>query len=168
MGGTILVESEVGLGSRFSFSIPLKIASAKDATVDPVTLTASKPLEKLEILLAEDNRVNQVVVTKLLERHGHSVTLAVDGALAVEAMFKQHFDLILMDIHMPVLDGIRATEKIREMELESGRRIPIIALSAGVLAEERKRCFDAGMNAFLGKPVREAELIEMLARFAPQ
>jgi signal transduction histidine kinase len=164
MGGSIKVESEVGLGSRFSFSIPLKTPIENQASLDPVG-----PLESsgnpLRILLAEDNRVNQLVVTKLLERQGHSVTLVEDGALAVEAMQRQSFDLILMDIHMPVLDGIRATEKIRE--LESGKRIPIVALSAGVLAEERKRCFDAGMNAFIGKPVRDAELREMLARFSP-
>ena len=168
MGGTILVESEVGLGSRFSFSIPLKAANENDAMLEPVAPTEPTSPQKLQILLAEDNRVNQVVVTKLLERQGHCVTLAVDGALAVEAMRRQNFDLILMDIHMPVLDGIRATEKIREIELESGKRIPIVALSAGVLAEERKRCFDAGMNAFLGKPVRETELLEMLARFSPR
>ena len=93
------------------------------------------------------------------------MTLAEDGALAVEAMQRQSFDLILMDIHMPVLDGIRATEMIRE--LEKGKSIPIVALSAGVLAEERKRCFDAGMNAFIGKPVRDSELRETLARFSP-
>ena len=165
MGGSIKVESEVGLGSRFSFSIPLKTPIENEARPEPAGPVESSFLNPLRILLAEDNRVNQLVVTKLLERQGHSVTLAEDGALAVEAMQRQSFDLILMDIHMPVLDGIRATEKIRE--LQSGKRIPIVALSAGVLAEERKRCFDAGMNAFIGKPVRDAELREMLARFSP-
>ncbi len=168
MGGTIKVESEAGLGSRFWFSIPIKTPVESEASLEPAASVEAKSLQRLQILLAEDNRVNQVVVTKLLERQGHTVILAEDGALAVEAMLRQSFDLILMDIHMPVLDGIRATEKIREIEIESGKRIPIVALSAGVLAEERKRCFEAGMNAFLGKPVRETELREMLARFTPQ
>lgn len=162
MGGEIRVESEVGLGSRFFFSIALPSAQPSDVTQDwNQSDPASRPLS---ILLAEDNRVNQMVAMRLLERDGHTVQVALDGALAFEAVHRERFDLILMDIHMPVLDGISATEKIREYELTQGRRTPIVALSAGVLPEERNRCIAAGMDAFLAKPIDIVELRQTLAR----
>jgi len=152
IGGRIEVPSELGLGSQFQFAILLPTTNPVEAINQPPAATLT--LRNLKILLAEDNRVNQVVAIKLLERDGHSVSLVADGALAVEAILSSQFDLILMDVHMPVLDGIAAALRIRGIEAGSSRRTPIVALSAGVLNEERRRCLQAGMDVFLGKPLR--------------
>jgi signal transduction histidine kinase/ligand-binding sensor domain-containing protein/CheY-like chemotaxis protein len=165
MGGKLAVESEVGLGSKFAFQLRLPAAELPSQP-EPMASQAKRPSRPLRILLAEDNRVNQMVVTKLLERDGHTVSVAVDGALAFEALCRDPYDIVLMDIHMPVLDGISATQKIRESERNSKSRIPVIALSAGVLNEERTRCFEAGMDAFLPKPVQLEQLRNTLARFS--
>jgi signal transduction histidine kinase len=165
MGGDLSVESELGLGSKFSFQLRLPAADSPSQPT-PMLSPSKRPNRPLRILLAEDNRVNQMVVTKLLERDGHTVAVAVDGALAFEALCRDPYDIVLMDIHMPVLDGISATQKIREFERNSKAHIPVIALSAGVLNEERTRCFEAGMDAFLPKPVQLEELRNILARFS--
>ena len=166
MGGQLRVESEAGVGSRFYFEIQLQSTSA-DLQV-PLEEIDSIQWEQspLHILLAEDNRVNQLVVVKMLERDGHTVQLVQDGALAVEASAQSRFDLILMDIHMPVLDGLRATQLIRERERRTKTFVPIIALSAGVLQEERSRCSEVGMNGFLAKPLRRQDLRVMIARLS--
>ena len=111
------------------------------------------------VLLAEDNPVNAMVAAKMMEQFGIEVTTANNGAEAVELSQKQQYNLILMDYHMPVMDGLTATRHLRE----SGCRIPIIALSAAVLAEERAACLEAGMNDFLAKPLQKSELRSMLS-----
>ncbi len=105
--------------------------------------------------------MNQIVASKMLERDGHQVTLAADGEKAIEEFDRGSFDVVLMDVHMPVLDGIRATERIRQRD-GAGRDVPILALSAGVLEQERARCTEAGMNGFLAKPLRPEELRKAL------
>ncbi len=164
MGGALRVESEAGAGSRFYFEIRMKATVAElDAPME--TTDFKKWVQRpLYILLAEDNRVNQLVVTKMLERDGHSVELVQDGAMAFEASANNRFDLILMDIHMPVLDGLRATLLIREREGRTKSYVPIVALSAGVLQEEQTRCIEAGMDAFLAKPLHLQDLRDTLAR----
>ncbi len=117
------------------------------------------------VLVAEDNALNQQVAQGLLEKLGCRVTLAQDGQQAVALARTQPFDLILMDLHMPVLDGLQATRQLRA--LPQGQTVPIIALSAAVFAEDRQRCVDAGMNGFVPKPIDPAELERVLAQHLP-
>jgi len=116
--------------------------------------------EPLRILLAEDNPLNQKLVVSLLRNRGHHVTVAGNGRKAVTAARGGGFDLILMDIQMPVMDGLEATRRIRAMEEETGApRTPIVAVTAHVLAEEKERCFSHGMDAFVGKPIRRDDFL---------
>jgi CheY-like chemotaxis protein len=117
----------------------------------------------LRILLAEDHPVNRQVALGLLARQGHSVDVVTDGEAAVEAARGSGYDVILMDVHMPVLDGIEASRIIRSFPGPAGR-VPIVGLSASVLKEETDLCFAAGMDAFLAKPIDPAALTRVLAR----
>lgn len=116
------------------------------------------------ILVAEDNAVNQKVILRLLEQLGCEACCVPNGALAIEAWQNGHFDLILMDCHMPQVDGWQATESIRALE-NGGRRIPILALTASALDPDRERCFACGMDAFLPKPIRIDDLAKALRQF---
>jgi CheY-like chemotaxis protein len=107
----------------------------------------------LRVLLAEDNAVNQRLISRLLQKMGHQVTLAADGQVALNLLAENEFDLIAMDMQMPVMDGIEATQKIREREAISGGHIPIVAMTANAFEEDRRRCFDAGMDGYVVKPV---------------
>jgi PAS domain S-box-containing protein len=118
----------------------------------------------LRILLIEDNAVNQLVTTRLLEREGHSVAGAESGLRGLEALARESFDAVLMDVQMPGMDGIETTRAIRARERGVARRTPIIAFTAHAMKEDRERCLAAGMDAYLAKPVETAELIETLAR----
>jgi signal transduction histidine kinase/CheY-like chemotaxis protein len=123
---------------------------------------------KLKILLAEDNAVNQRVAQRVLEKAGHSVTVVDNGRKAVEAFYRQHFDLILMDVQMPEMDGFEATEAIREREEWSVQRTPIIALTAHAMSGDRERCLEHGMDAYVQKPIDSAEMLSTIARlFVP-
>ncbi|MFH1278076.1 MAG: response regulator [Candidatus Eisenbacteria bacterium] len=123
-------------------------------------------IESLRVLVAEDNRVNQRVAEKLLLKWGHTVTLVDDGEDAVAAFSKGGFDVILMDVQMPRMDGLEATAAIREVEKGSGRRIPIIALTAHALKGDRDRVIAAGMDGYVTKPIRRDELQRALAEAA--
>lgn len=122
----------------------------------------------LRILLAEDGEVNQKVATGLLRMKGHSVVVAADGREAIAALDEQLFDLVLMDIHMPDVDGLEATKIIRRKEQPSGRRTPIIAMTASVMSGDRQRCLEAGMDGFLAKPINPRHLDEALGRILPE
>jgi CheY-like chemotaxis protein len=117
----------------------------------------------LRVLLAEDNPVNQRVATLLLENRGHSVTIANDGAAALTALVERDFDVILMDVQMPGMDGMQATASIRAQEAITGRHIPIIALTAHAMAGDRTRFLDGGMDSYIAKPIRSAELFDTIA-----
>jgi two-component system, sensor histidine kinase and response regulator len=119
---------------------------------------------ELRILLAEDNSVNQKVARRMLEKEHHSVTVVGDGLEALDALERQPFDLILMDIQMPEMDGFQAAIAIREKERTSGGHIPIIALTAHAMAGDRDRCLTAGMDGYVSKPIRIAELIGEIKR----
>jgi two-component system, sensor histidine kinase and response regulator len=120
----------------------------------------------LRILLAEDNEVNQRLAARLLEKRGHRVSIAGNGRQAVATFEKQTFDLVLMDLQMPELDGFGATAEIREKEKNGYSRVPIIALTAHAMSGDREQCLAAGMDGYLTKPIRPQELDEMLAKYA--
>jgi CheY-like chemotaxis protein/HPt (histidine-containing phosphotransfer) domain-containing protein len=165
MGGRITVESAPGRGSTFTFTLPLEAAPAEASAVGPAP--AAAPPRPLRVLLAEDNAVNQAVAAGLLRKHGHAVTTAADGREALAAWERGAFDVILMDVQMPDLDGLEATALLRQREATHGGRVPVVALTAYALMGDRERCVAAGMDDYLAKPVREEELLAVLARFFP-
>ena len=122
-------------------------------------------LAPLRVLIAEDEETNQLVATERMKRWGHHVTLAQNGEETLQALAADSFDLILMDVHMPKMDGLEATRRIREDEKKSGGHIPIIAMTASALKGDKERCIQAGMDAYLSKPIHEAELIDALRPF---
>ncbi|CAO3598673.1 unnamed protein product [Absidia cylindrospora] len=124
----------------------------------------------LEILLAEDNIVNQKLAVRILEKFGHHVKIVGNGKLAVDAFERQGFDMILMDVQMPIMGGFEATQKIRQIEMTSGgvTRTPIIALTAHAMIGDRDKCLQSGMDEYVTKPLRLPELISAIKKFAPQ
>ncbi|MGH9438307.1 MAG: response regulator, partial [Terriglobia bacterium] len=118
----------------------------------------------LRVLLAEDNAVNQQLAKRLLEKHGHDVTIADDGLQALAAVDKRDFDLILMDVQMPEMGGLEATAAIREQEKLTGAHVPIIAMTARAMIGDREQCLAAGMDGYISKPVQTAQLFETIAR----
>jgi PAS domain S-box-containing protein len=129
--------------------------------------TLRESLGRLQILLAEDNAVNQVLAVRLLEKRGHTVIVTGTGTAAVEAWEKQRFDLILMDVQMPEMDGLEATSAIRKREKASGSHIPIIGLTAHAMAGYKEQCLEAGMDAYLSKPLQVKDLFAAIENFAP-
>jgi signal transduction histidine kinase/CheY-like chemotaxis protein/uncharacterized membrane protein affecting hemolysin expression len=126
---------------------------------------AREPFSSLRILLAEDNPVNQRLASRLLEKRGHSVVLAANGREALDALVKEIFDLVLMDVQMPVMDGFEATAAIRKREVGGEIRLPIVALTAHAMKGDREKCLAAGMDGYLTKPIRPQELDEVLESY---
>ena len=164
MGGTIHVDSRPGSGSTFWFDLPFHVAARPVDVPDSNLQAIGKPVGEANILVAEDNLINQQVVCAMLERQGVNVTLVEDGARALMAVKEKAFDLVLMDCQMPVMDGYEATRRIRA-ELRDGPRIPIVALTAHAMAEDRQRCADAGMDGYVSKPITAAALYDALHRY---
>jgi len=165
MGGSIRVSSTAGKGSTFSFSVR---AERRDGVLEQNVEQASlPPTAPVRILVAEDNQVNQTVVMRMLERAGHTVAIAADGQQAVEMCTARAFDLVLMDVHMPVLDGFEATARIRELDRSKGVHTPLIALTASAMNGDRERCLRAGMDGYISKPVSREELLNAIAKFVP-
>jgi len=126
---------------------------------------AREPGSSLRILLAEDNPVNQRLASRLLEKRGHSVVVAGNGLEALEALEKESFDLVFMDVQMPVMDGFEATAAIRKKESTTGIRVPVVALTAHAMKGDREKCLAGGMDGYLTKPIRPQELDEVLQSY---
>ena len=169
MGGDITVTSTPGVGSSFTVLLPFARGDDASAAV-PAPSGRADLLEytgtPLSILLAEDVPINQELAKILLEKMGHRVSLASNGTEAVDQFSNGHFDVIFMDMQMPEMDGLQATQAIRHLERGQEQRIPIIAMTANVSENDRQKCHDAGMDAFIEKPIRSEKLRATLSHYS--
>ena len=164
MGGRLYVSSEEGVGSTFAFTIKMPVAGESeiaDAGREARSESA-RGTRILKLLVAEDNAINQRLILGMLSRAGHSATVVETGREAVEASARESFDLVLMDVQMPDLDGIQATIEIRRREAVLGGHLPIVAMTAHAMQGDRTKCLAAGMDAYLSKPLRLDTLLKTI------
>ena len=165
MGGRIGVASRVGEGSTFWFEVDLPVARDWTESAEPESAGAALA-RPIRVLLVEDNAVNRELIATLLSPFDIELDTACDGAEAVEAVGRQRYDAILMDMQMPVMDGLTATRRIRDLADRAAAATPIIAMTANVLPEQVARCHEAGMNDHIGKPINLPRLLEALERWS--
>ena len=169
MGGAIWVESEFGSGSTFSFYLPMRPGeehiSVPPAPAEKPEEDYNVPTEQARILLAEDNEINQEIALELLSMLGFVTDVAANGREAAEAALNNDYDLILMDIQMPEVDGFEATRQIRASGKPGAERIPIIAMTANAMERDKEKCLHAGMNDHIAKPIDPALLYKTLRRW---
>jgi two-component system, sensor histidine kinase len=167
MTGEISVTSELGLGSIFTLRVPLAWLGEERAVYTVAETMSERPEIALRVLAAEDNAVNQLVLKTLLHQMGVDPTVVENGRLAVEAWEGGDWDVILMDIQMPVMDGLTATARIRNLEADTGRaRTPIVALTANAMSHQVEQYISAGMDGHVAKPIQATELFAALTRAA--
>jgi len=168
MGGRLTVESEVGKGSTFHFPAWFEIQPApgeqpENEPGEPLASAAEyHPSRCLHILLVEDNSINQMLAVGILEKLGHTVAVVENGREALAALEEQMIDLVLMDVQMPEMDGLRATAAIRQREQTSGIRVPILAMTAYAMKGDRERCLASGMDGYVTKPIHWAALVQAI------
>ena len=161
MGGEIQVESELNQGARFIFTCPLEtVAGSVQPETDPLDRRERRTYDR-RVLVVDDNPTNRLVAQRMLQRLGCEVQCADDGRDAVQKAREHAFDLILMDVAMPVMDGYEATREIRDMD-EAIARTPIVAMTAYAMPGDRERCLDAGMDDYVTKPMRIGEVERVL------
>lgn len=168
MNGNLTVESVLGSGSSFRFDALFQRAQVPESNEVEQKSIPTRPIYAgYKVLIVEDNYINQIVVSKICQKLGFGVTTALNGEEAVEANKNSHFDLILMDCQMPIMDGYDATKAIRAWE-NSDSRVPIIALTANSLPEDKLKCKDSGMDDFISKPLLISVLMEVLKKHIPE
>ena len=168
MGGKIGLESEPGRGSAFwcELDFPVAAMGAQAEEQEKCALQETGALQG-HILLVEDNKVNQMVASKMLAAMGLTVDLAENGEKALAALAENRYDLVLMDCQMPVLDGYQATRAFRSQEPQSEKRLPIIAMTANAMEGDRQKCLEAGMDDYIAKPVKKELLRKLLGQWLP-
>jgi CheY-like chemotaxis protein len=165
------VESEVSRGSTFHFTV--RFGVQRQAPPERMLVShhpGPEARRPLHVLIAEDNVVNQRLTTRLLEKQGHRVTVVDNGLAALAIVAQQPFDLVLMDVQMPEMDGLETTAAIRAQEYGTGRHLPIIALTSHAMQGDQERCFAAGVDAYVSKPMKVDELyaaIDRLCSYEP-
>jgi CheY-like chemotaxis protein len=171
MGGRISAASAPGKGARFSVTLPFEVPFAYNQLAQSKPLSqpdhaaGQKTLNGLSILLAEDNLVNQTVARTTLEKAGCKVTLAANGEEALSKLESTSFDLVLMDIQMPILDGVSAVIEIRKREALLNRSmIPVIAMTAHALEGDKEKFLAAGMNDYISKPFKRTDLLNLIVK----
>ncbi len=164
-GGSISVESVLNQGTKFHFQIPYKLGSIDMVELEEKLPEDYRQLGNKKILIVEDVELNYFIASQILESWGMEVAIAINGVEAVEMVKNSYFDLVLMDIHMPEMDGIEATQKIRNLEGEKFDKIPIIALTANSLKGDNHRFFEVGMNDYITKPFTEEKLYTVISKF---
>lgn len=167
MNGNLGIESEAGKGSEFWFTVnvtPSSPEALKDEIEIPVKEKKAVESNKLKILLVEDNLLNQKFTIATLKKEGHQIDLAENGRIGLDKYKDNEYDIIIMDVQLPIMDGIESSKKIRDLEKEQGVENPIkiIAVTAYAMEADRLRCMDAGMDDFLSKPFKPYQLVEIV------
>jgi CheY-like chemotaxis protein len=163
-GGHIDVESEPGVGSVFRFVLLFGIPDKEDKIPKNETSETYSGLEGKKVLVAEDNKINFFVANKFLTGWGVKVTHAENGKIALDLLEKEYFDLVLMDLHMPILDGVEATRFIRKSENPKINSIPVVALTAAIMSESHDKIEDIGINDYVLKPFKPRDLFDKIMK----